>query len=76
MRQIGTRYLFQDDRIGIADLRRAGLSMCAIADSSGARLLAVDNELNPHPRMVLQTVGSTDLFANLLASGSPSAWRR
>lgn len=32
VRQISSRYLSQDERIEIADLRRSGLSMRAIAD--------------------------------------------
>lgn len=35
VRQISARYLSQDERIEIADLRRAGLSMRAIADKLG-----------------------------------------
>jgi transposase, IS30 family len=39
-------------------------------------LLAVENELNYRPRMVLQDRCPADLFAALLASDGPSVLRR
>ena len=35
MRQISARYLSQDERIEIADLRQRGLSIRQIADAAG-----------------------------------------
>ena len=47
----------------------------SIATHSPQHLLAVENELNNRPRMVLQDRCPTDLFAALLASCSPSVLR-
>ncbi|AOS94904.1 IS30 family transposase (plasmid) [Mycobacterium intracellulare subsp. chimaera] len=43
---------------------------------SPEHLLAVENELNNRPRMILQDRCPADLFATLLASESPSVLRR
>lgn len=43
---------------------------------SPEHLMAVENELNNRPRMVLQDRCPADVFAALLASESPSALRR
>ena len=43
---------------------------------SRAHLLAVENELNHRPRIVLNDCAPAELFAALLASDSPSALRR
>ncbi|WP_431237359.1 IS30 family transposase [Mycolicibacterium aichiense] len=45
VRQISPRYLSQDERIEIADLRRAGLSMRAIADKLGRAPSTISREL-------------------------------
>jgi transposase, IS30 family len=45
VRQISTRYLSQDERIEIGDLRRAGLSMRAIADKLGRAPSTISREL-------------------------------
>lgn len=45
VRQISTRYLSQDERIAIADLRRSGLSMRAIADRLGRSPSTISREL-------------------------------
>ncbi|WP_420866104.1 IS30 family transposase [Mycolicibacterium neoaurum] len=47
-----------------------------LANHSLKHLLAVENELNQRPRMVLQDRCPADLFAALLASDSPSMLRR
>jgi IS30 family transposase len=47
-----------------------------LANYSLKHLLAVENELNQRPRMVLQDRCPADLFAALLASDSPSVLRR
>jgi transposase, IS30 family len=39
-------------------------------------LLAVENELNNRPRIILNDDAPADLFAALLASNSPSVLRR
>jgi IS30 family transposase len=45
VRQVSPRYLSQDERIEIADLRRAGLSMRAIADKLGRAPSTISREL-------------------------------
>lgn len=45
VRQISTRYLIQDERIEIADLRRTGMSMRAIADMLGRAASTISREL-------------------------------
>jgi len=45
VRQISTRYLSQDERIEIADLRRCGLSLRAIADRLGRAPSTISREL-------------------------------
>lgn len=45
VRQISSRYLSQEERIEIADLRRSGLSMRAIADRLGRAPLTILREL-------------------------------
>ena len=47
-----------------------------LIDHSPQHLLAVENELNRRPRMVLQDRCPADLFAALLASSGPSVLRR
>ena len=47
-----------------------------LASHSPEHLLAVENELNQRPRMVLQDRCPAALFATLLASASPSVLRR
>jgi IS30 family transposase len=47
-----------------------------LIDHSPEHLLAVENELNRRPRMVLQDRCPADLFAALLASNGPSVLRR
>ena len=45
VRPISSRYLSQDERVEIADLRRAGLSMRAIADRLGRSPSTISREL-------------------------------
>lgn len=45
VRQISTRYLSQDERIEIADLRRSGLSLRAIAERLGRSPSTISREL-------------------------------
>lgn len=45
VREISTRYLFQDERIEIADLRRSGLSLRATADRLGRAPSTISREL-------------------------------
>jgi len=45
VRQISSRYLSEEERIEIADLRRAGLSMRAIADKLGRAPSTISREL-------------------------------
>jgi lambda repressor-like predicted transcriptional regulator len=45
VRQINTRYLSQDERIEIADLRRSGLSLRAIGDRLGRAPSTISREL-------------------------------
>src|SRR3954454_14529082 len=46
VRQISTRYLSQDERIEIADLRRAGLGVRAIAQKLGRAPSTISRELH------------------------------
>lgn len=48
----------------------------SLISHSPAHLMAVEDELNNRPRMVLQDRCPADLFAALLASSSPSVLRR
>lgn len=50
VRQISTRFLSQDERIEIADLRRAGLSMQRIADRIGRSPSTISRELGRNAR--------------------------
>ena len=50
VRQISPRYLSQDERIEIADLRRAGLSIRQIADKIGRAPSTVSRELRRNGR--------------------------
>lgn len=47
-----------------------------VINHSRAHLLAVENELNQRPRMVLQDRWPTEVFGALLASQSPQGLRR
>ncbi|OBI03597.1 DNA-binding protein [Mycolicibacter heraklionensis] len=50
VRQISARFLSQDERIEIADLRRAGLSMRAIAERLGRAPSTISRELRRNAR--------------------------
>ena len=47
-----------------------------LSSHSPAHLLAVENELNDRPRIILNDRAPAELFAALLASNSPSLLRR
>jgi transposase, IS30 family len=50
VRQISNRYLSEEERIGIADLRRSGLSIRKIADKLGRAPSTVSRELRRNSR--------------------------
>jgi IS30 family transposase len=56
VRQISTRYLTQDERIEIADLRRSGLSVRAIARRLGRAPSTISRELSLDPLTDLMLV--------------------
>lgn len=69
--QISPRYLSQDERIEIANLRRSGLSMRAIADRLGRAPSTISRELAVMPRPILCTCPSRPSLRHR-TPGSPS----
>lgn len=72
VRQISTRCLSQDERIGIADLRRSGLSMSAIADKLGRAPSTIRGSYAAFPRQVADVSLRCPSTGNRAPRTSPS----
>ena len=73
VRQISTRYLSEDERIEIADLRRSGLSLRVIADRLGRAPSTISRELRRNAPAVADTARSTLIAAPPRSSTSSPA---
>ena len=72
VRQISTRYLSQDERIEIADLRRSGLSLRAIADRIGRAPSTISRELRATPSRPRMSTLRSPSTSHCATSTSPS----